>query len=113
MSERVTALREELDKLFEIASGDEGLILTRATQADHKAVAKALQEIPLTDLIREIAIVSATLAGDVIQQQGKRPADYWRDTDTTKALLKRIVTELGNPEKDFLPAFQAVLKGRG
>jgi len=112
MSERSEQLRKELASLYvERMFGDEGLTLTRATKAQHEEVAKLVETMPLEPVLMEVGVVLAGLVGDAIQQQGLRPADYWRDP-LVEALTNRLVKAMAD-SKEFKTSFQTVLRGRG
>lgn len=113
MSHRVDTLRAELDKLYEFSTGDEGLVLTRATQADHNRVAKLAKEMGLENLLTEIAVVAASSVGAELVKIGLRPADYWQNPDLAPALAKRLAKELSDPSGRFTVAFRSVLRGQG
>ena len=113
MSQRVDALRSELEKLYEFSSGDEGLVLTRATRADHARAAELVRKMTLDTLLTEIAVVAANTVGSELVQAGLRPADYWQDEDIVPALAKRLVKELSAPSGRFTVAFKSVLRGQG
>ena len=113
MSERVEALKAELERLYEYANSDEGLILTRATKADHKQAASIVAKMPLEPVLRAAATVVANLVGEQLVQQGLRPADYAQDEAVLTVLAKRLAKALTVPDKTFSSEVQAVLRGQG
>lgn len=114
MTQRAEQLRQELQALYsEAVFGDEGLTLTRATKAQHEAVAAMAAEMVLDQLVHEVAVVAAGYLGDAVLQKGLRPADYWRDEGLAEALAQRLAKTLANPPKEYVAAFQALLRGQG
>lgn len=114
MTDRSEALRRELDSLLVREwTGDEGLTLIRPTKAQNEAVAKLAEDLDLAPLLTELAVLMADKFSDAVQQQGMRPADYWRMTGVPETLAARISAALKGKPPEFVSAFQASVKGRG
>lgn len=114
MSDRADSLRKDLDALMqEWMFGDEGRVLIRPTKADVDAVKKQAEELSEKEMQREVAVLLAELLADHIQQQGKRPADYWRVEGLAETVAKKLGKALQGSSDTFVSTFQATLKGIG
>lgn len=114
MTQRTDSLRRELDSLLkEGLFGDDGRVLITPTKADAKAVLDAVEAMPEGPFLTEIATMSAAAVAEALVQQGKRPADYWKNEDIPKAVAKKLSKALQGNAEAFVSAFQATLKGGG
>jgi hypothetical protein len=114
MSDRADSLRKDLDSLVqEWMFGDEGRVLIRPTKADQALVQKLAEEMPQKEMEREVAVLLAELLAVYIQQQGKRPADYWRMEGLAETVAKKLAKALQGSSDTFSSTFQATLKGIG
>ena len=112
MTDRAERIRRELRALT-VEAADTATILIQPTKAQSTAVAETASEVDVKPIIGEVAIVIAERFAEAIEQQGMRPADYWRMTAAPETLAKRIGKALSEAPPEFLTAFQATLKGRG
>lgn len=114
MTDRAEALRRELASLLVREwTGDEGLTLTRPTKAQNETVEQLASDFDINPLLTEMAVLVADKFSAAIQQQGMRPADYWRMTGVPETLAARISAALKGKPPEFVSAFQASMKGRG
>lgn len=113
MTARADSLKQELQSLYREWSGDEGLLLTRATEADHAEVAELVKTMPLEEIVQAVAVVLSEAVCDAVQQQGKRPADYWKDTGLAQVMAERVAKVLKEPQGEYAAAFHAYMRGRG
>lgn len=116
MSTKVERLRRELDSLVvkeALGGGDEGLILLRATKEQRETVEQLAAKFPAPIAMTDVAVVVAERFCDLLEQQGMRPADFWRMTSTAESVAKQMAKALAENPAEFSGAFLATLKGRG
>ena len=116
MSTKVDLLRRDLDALLvnEGASGgDEGLILIRATKEQRETAVRTAENFPPAIALTDVAVVVAERFCEILEQQGMRPADFWRMGGLAESVAKRLGKALAENPAEFSGAFLATLKGRG
>lgn len=116
MSTKVDHLRHELDALIVkewVSGGDEGLILIRATKEQRETTELLAKEFPAEIALTDVAVVVAERFCEMLEQQGMRPADFWRMSSLAESVAKQMSKALAENPAEFSGAFLATLKGRG
>ena len=114
MSERVEHLRAVLDDILqEWMFGDEGITLTRPTNAQRKEVQEIAKQMPLTDVVQAVSYVCANALTEELLRRGLRPADYWGQQELMATLLKRVGAELTKADSSAVAAMQTTIRGQG
>lgn len=116
MSTKVDQLRRELDVLLVkewVPAGDEGLILLRATKEQRETAEMLAKEDPQFPTMTDVAVVAAERFCERLEQQGMRPADFWRMSSLADSVAKQLSKALAESPAEFTSAFAATLKGRG
>lgn len=116
MSTKVDQLRRELDTLLVkewVPAGDEGLILLRATKEQRETAVKLAEDFPPSVVLTDVAVVVAERFCEMLEQQGMRPADFWRMSSLVDSVAKQVSKALAENPAEFAGAFAATLKGRG
>lgn len=110
---RADTLRREILSLTTEWSTDTAATLIRPTKAQAGAVDAVAENMALKTLLFEIAVLAADAVATEVEQQGMRPADYWRMTSVPETIAKRLGKALSDNPTEFLAAFQSAMKGRG
>ena len=116
MSTKVDRLRHELEALTVkewVASGDEGLILIRATKEQRETAELLAKDFPASIAMTDVAVVVAERFCELLEQQGMRPADFWRMSGLAESVAEQIAKAIVENPAEFSGAFLATLKGRG
>jgi hypothetical protein len=116
MSTKVDLLRKELESLTlaeRLGSGDEGLILIRPTKAQNEQAVYTAASFPVEQVLTDLAVVLADAYCESLEQQGMRPADFWRIDSLSETIANRVAAALKRQPSEFSSAFRATMKGRG
>lgn len=87
-------------------------VLSRPSQMDYAIATKAIDQVDLDVICRDLGAVTAREYANVLEQFALKPADYATMDGLHEALAGKLVAYLKGSES-FVRAFQAQLKMRG
>ena len=87
-------------------------VLSRPTQMDYALAKKAIEQVDLDTICRDLGAVAAREYANVLEQYALKPADFASLDELHETLAGKLVEYLKKSES-FVRAFQAQLKMRG
>ena len=92
---------------------DSGRVMTLPSTLTRDTAKEIVDELPMDQLVNDLATFAAKAVGDLMQSRSLRPADYPDIKDIPDAVLEKLIEALAKKPEKFFAVFAEHLKMQG